>query len=155
MAVEEGSSAFFQHIGRASSRARVQDDFTEYDHLDITQLAGVEYVLRWWHQQEEAIRRSLAAPDLLGLGNMMPSQTDGGGGLALSSFTHWFAGAQRDQARVLKQQRLMKEEQGHLARTHSFVPSADAGAAGSEKKVRRESAAAAKKCAKAALAATQ
>ena len=123
--------------------------FTEYDQLDITQLAGVEYLLRWWHQQEVAVCRSPAAPDFSGLDNMMPSQMDGGGGLALNSCTHWLAGAQKDQAQVLKQQRLMREEQGHLARTPSFVPPADAGAAGSEKKARREAAAADKKAAKA------
>ena len=70
-------------------------------------------------------------------------------------FTHWFAGVQRDQAQVLKQQRLMKEEQGHLARTPCFVPPADSGAAGSEKKARREAAAAAEKAAKAAAAAAR
>ena len=86
---------------------------------------------------------------------MMPSQMDGGGGLALNSFTHWSAGVQRDKAQVLKQQRLMKEEQGHLARTPRFVPPADAGAAGSEKKARREAAAAPKKAAKAAQAANR
>ena len=129
--------------------------FTEYDQLDITHFAGVEYLLRWWHQQEVAVRRSPAARTSLGLDNMMPSQIVGGGGLALNSFTHWFAGVQRDQAQVLKQQRLMREEQGHLARTPSFVPPADAGAAGADKKARREAAAAAKKAAKAAQAANR
>ena len=83
---------------------------------------------------------------------MMPSQMDGGGGLALNSFTHWSAGVQRDKAQVLKQQRLMKEEQRYLARTPGGSPPRDVSPAGAVKEARREAAAAAKKTAKAAAA---
>ena len=124
--------------------------FTEFDQLDITQIAGIEYLLRWWHQQEVAVRRSPSCPDYSGLDTMIPSQLDGHGVLALSSFTHWFAGVQREEAQALKQQRLMKEEQAHLSKPASFGPGLDPGRT-KENRARK----AAAKFAKAAKAATK
>ena len=76
---------------------------------------------------------------------MMPSQLSGSGGLALQVFTQWFAGIQRDEAQVLKQQRLMKEEQAHLAKTGAAPPGGVLGASTSgEKRARKTAAKAAK-----------
>ena len=121
--------------------------FTEFDQLDITQIAGIEYLLRWWHQQEVAVRRSPSCPDYSGLDTMMPSQLDGHGGLALSGFTHWFAGVQRDEAQVLKQQRLMKEEQAHSTKSSSSGATADGTPSRTEENRARKAAAKAAKIA--------
>ena len=153
----QSKSGVHRASGTAIAHRRISEAmelFIEYDQLDITQVAGIEYLLRWWHQQEVAVRRSASCPDYSGLENMMPSQLDGGGGLALQGFTHWYAGVQRDEAQVLKQQRLMKEEQAHLAKSGAPSHGGDLGAgAADEKKARKTAAKAAKGAAKAAAGA--
>ena len=65
--------------------------------------------------------------------------------MALQGFTHWFAGVQRDEAQVLKQQRLMKEDQAHMSKSGGAPSGSDLGAgAADEKKARKAAAKAAK-----------
>ena len=152
----QSKSGVHRSSGTSVAHRRVAEAmmlFTEFDQLDITQIAGVEYLLRWWHQMEVAVRRSPSCPDYSGLDNMMPSQLDGHGGLALNGFTHWFAGIQRDEAQVLKQQRLMKEEQAHMLKAGSPAPALDGGGSAEERKARKNAAKAAKAAAKAGAAA--
>ena len=98
------------------------------------------------------MRRSPSCPDYSGLDTKMPSQLDGHGGLALSSFTHWFAGVQRDVAQVLKQQRLMKDELAHLSKPSSSALGGDPNPGRAEENRARKAAAKAAKAAKAAVA---
>ena len=152
----QAKSGVHRTSGTAIAHRRVAEAlmlFTEFDQLDITQVAGIEYLLRWWHQQEVAVRRSPASPDYSGLENMMPSQLDGHGGLALNGFTHWFAGIQRDEAQVLKQQRLMKEEQAHLSKSSSSPQGDEAAKARADDNRARKAAAKAAKASKAAAGA--
>ena len=87
----------------------------------------------------------------------MPSQMDRGAGLALSSFTHWFAWVPEGSGTGAEA--AASDEVGAWTFGSRplicFVPPADSVATGSEKKARREAAAAATKAAKAALAANR
>ena len=65
---------------------------------------------------EKAVKRAPLAPDYGGLEHMLSTSVDATGAVIPQEFDRWSANVMRDEAQVLKQNRLWREEQTHLAR---------------------------------------
>jgi hypothetical protein len=81
-----------------------------YDQLDASNVAGIEFVARKILRTQRAVKRSPKSPDFGGLDGMLAHAFDESGGVVCSKFDKFFSDQQRDQAFILKQQRLWKEE---------------------------------------------
>ena len=80
------------------------------DQLDITQLISAEFRVRRMLQIEMAVERSAKAPDFEGLDFMLSSTVSPSGAIVTEKFTEWLTNRQRDQAHIMKQGRLLREE---------------------------------------------
>eukprot|EP00971_Amphidinium_carterae_P052221 1027986-Amphidinium_carterae.3 len=87
-----------------------------YDELNVGGLVSGETICRKLIQIETAVRRNPRQPDFEGLDLMMTSVLDESGAAQASSYMSWATGKQRDEAQVLKQGRLLREEREAEAR---------------------------------------
>ena len=81
-----------------------------YDHLDVTNLAVGELMCRRVVQLQRAVRANPRAPDFTGLHKMIEHSMDEGGGIATQAFTAHMSSLAEADARILKQNRLLREE---------------------------------------------
>ncbi len=72
-------------------------------------MAG-EAVFRYIVQNENAASRNPKLPDWEGLDVVVSSKITSRGAVEVAGFTAWLSGVQRDQAQILKQGRLFREE---------------------------------------------
>eukprot|EP00971_Amphidinium_carterae_P306995 6100970-Amphidinium_carterae.1 len=87
-----------------------------YDELNVGSLVSGEAMCRKLIQIETAVRRNPRQPDFEGLDLMMTSVLDESGAAQASSYMTWITSRQRDEAQVLKQGRLLREEREAEAR---------------------------------------
>ena len=80
------------------------------DQLDVTNLAAAEYLARRLVMIERVVRVNPRCPNFSGLNRLIEHSMDEGGGLATQEFTAHFAQVAEADARVLKQNRLLREE---------------------------------------------
>ena len=83
---------------------------TGFDRLDPTNCAGLELGARRLVMIERAVRVNPRAPAFEGLSKMTQHALDEGGGLATREFTAHMAQLAENEARILKQNRLFREE---------------------------------------------
>ena len=83
---------------------------TGYDRLDPTNCAGLELGARRLVMIERAVRVNPRAPSFEGFSKMTQHALDEGGGLATREFTAHMAQMAETEARILKQNRLFREE---------------------------------------------
>jgi hypothetical protein len=81
-----------------------------WDQVDLANLAGAEYLARRGIQIQRAVRNNPKAPSFVGLHRMLEHSLDETGGLATTDFTQHFATIAEADARVLKQNRLFRQE---------------------------------------------
>ena len=93
-----------QHASEALTR------MFQFDQVDLTNSASAEWLIRWLITIETATRRSPKNPDFTGLGHFMAAPVTEDGTIQVPIFSHWLSGIQRDEAQVLKQGRLLREE---------------------------------------------
>ena len=108
-----------------------------YDRLDASNVASLELVGRRIIMIERAVRVNPRAPSFVGLHKMIEHALDESGGVAAREFTAHMATLAEAEARVLKQNRLLREELE--ARRKIDVPGArkkkgDGGGGGGEEK---------------------
>ena len=87
-----------------------------FDQLDLPATALSEYLVKRIVQVEKAVKRAPLAPDYGGLEHMLSTSVDATGAVIPQEFDRWSANVMRDEAQVLKQNRLWREGQTHLAR---------------------------------------
>ena len=75
---------------------------------------------------ETAVSRNLRSPNWDGLDMMLSTTLTDAGAVDVTKFSSWIAGVQMDQAVVLKQGRLLREEQDTIKRSEAF-PRANLG----------------------------
>ena len=81
------------------------------DQLQLSQLSSFEYIVRRMIMIETAVSRDSRSPDWDGLDMMLSTTLTDAGAVDVTKFSSWIAGVQKDQAVVLKQGRLLREEQ--------------------------------------------
>ena len=86
------------------------------DQLDLPATTLGEFLLRRLVQVETAVRRAPLSSDYAGLEHMLSTSVDSTGAIVPPEFSKWSVGIIRDDAQVLKQNRLWREEQGHQAK---------------------------------------
>ena len=86
------------------------------DQLDPTQLVGAECAVRELLRLEAAVNRNPRQPDFDGLEVMVSSCLNAKGSLETPAFSAWVATTQKEQAMMMKQQRLLREERTAEAR---------------------------------------
>jgi hypothetical protein len=77
-------------------------------------LAGAEHLARRVIQIHRAVRRNARAPDFVGLGSYLLHMGEGEAAWPAPDFDRHVAGLMRDEAHVLKQHRVAREEQKSL-----------------------------------------
>ena len=82
----------------------------QFDQIDLTNSASAELLIRWLIMIETATRRSPKNPDFTGLEHFMAAPVTEDGTIQVPMFSHWLSGIQRDEAQILKQGRLLREE---------------------------------------------
>ena len=87
------------------------------DRLNLYGLASAEHACRRMLPIQRAVRRSPKAPDFAGLETYMDHISQGTGALQAPKFDHFVASEQKDQAFILKQTRVAKEEEEAVAKT--------------------------------------
>jgi hypothetical protein len=97
-----------------------------WDQVDIPNLAGGEYLCRRAVQIQRAVRVNPRSPSFVGLHKMTEHSLDEAGGLATADFTQHFATVAEADARIMKQNRLLRSE---LQSQPSGLPGAPAPAA--------------------------
>ena len=83
------------------------------DQIDISNLQSFELIVRRLIQHEIAVSRNPQHPDYSGLDVVMQAPTKASGQASVAAFTEYITGQMKDQANILKQSRLWKEEQTH------------------------------------------
>jgi hypothetical protein len=83
------------------------------DRLDLYHIAGFEHICRRLLQIQRAVRRNARAPDFDGLESYMSHALDPSGGVLAPDFDRHVASIQKDEAMILKQGRLAREEVEH------------------------------------------
>ena len=119
-----GLSAYVNHYisvsGLATTSAHAHElrtlfsilrHMVEVDQLDASNLASAEMVSRRILQMQRAIRRNPRHPDYTGLDTMMANALDESGGIVASKFEEWLGKEAGTAAAVMKQNRMLKEEQ--------------------------------------------
>ena len=81
-----------------------------YDCLDASNLSCLELLARRVLQIERAVKVNPKAPSFQGLGKMIEHAMDEGGGIATRDFTAHMATLAAQEAQILKQNRLLREE---------------------------------------------
>ena len=88
--------------------------FMQFDQLDISNLAGCEYLVRRLLQIEAAVKRNPRQPDFEGLDAILDSSVDTSGAALAPKFMEFVANIQKSQALVYKAGRLWHEEQTQM-----------------------------------------
>jgi hypothetical protein len=110
---------FFTHVGASpkmsGSIELANHFFTVWllmcvDRVDVRHSAAAEHVCRRILQQQTAIRRDPRSPNYDSLGPYMAHAADTTGVLRAPSFAKHVAETNKDEANILKQQRLAREE---------------------------------------------
>jgi hypothetical protein len=83
---------------------------THQDQLDISNIAAFEQIARRVVQLEIAADKDPHNPDFTGLGVVSDGAVDSRGSARAPKFKQWVSQKQQQQAQILKQQRLYKEE---------------------------------------------
>ena len=96
--------------------------FQQWDQLDLPATAGGEYLCRRAVQVQRAVRASPKAPSFAGLERMCEHSLDEGGGLAMQEFTQHYATLAESEAKIMKQQRLLKAEMAASTQMHGAAP---------------------------------
>lgn len=81
-----------------------------YDQVDVPALAGAEYLARRAIQVQRAVKANPKCPSFLGLEKMCDHGLDEGQGLSTQDFTKHFSEVSEADARIMKQQRLLRGE---------------------------------------------
>ena len=84
--------------------------FQGYDQVDLPATAGGEFLCRRVIQIQRAVRVNPRAPSFIGLHKMTEHSLDETGGVNTREFTQFFAAGAEAEARVLKQNRLFRNE---------------------------------------------
>lgn len=84
--------------------------FVAHDQVDPTMLSGCELLVRRLIMIETAVSRSPKAPDWDGLDHIVSSRITDSGAAVAQGFNSWLSTVQRDDAQILKQGRLLREE---------------------------------------------
>ena len=117
--------------------------FLRYDRLDGSNSAGAEYAARRLVMLERATKVNPKCPTFVGLHKMIEHSLDEGGGLATREFTAFMAQVAEAVARILKQNRLLREEMASKAGAQSSDGGGGGGSAsgggtpGSKRKARK------------------
>ena len=82
-----------------------------YDQYDLYNSASGEFLARWILMTQAAVRKNPRAPDFTGLDYYLAHGYDESGGALTSQFAKYIADEKRNEAMVLKQNRLWSEEQ--------------------------------------------
>ena len=85
-----------------------------YDQYNLANSAMGEQIVRRIIQHEMAVARDSRHPDYTGLSLIMGGTVSETGAAVTSKFHNWAANRQRDQATVLKQGRLLREEKAEI-----------------------------------------
>ena len=83
------------------------------DRFDLFACAGAEHICRRYLQLQRAVRRNPRAPDYEGLGAYLEHAMESSGNVRSQNFDKYVAGIMEAEARILKQQRLNREENQH------------------------------------------
>ena len=110
--VSEGSAVCHSHATLCESLRL----FISYDQADVSNLAGVEQIVRRIIQDERAVRKNPKHPDYSGLEFVLNQTTDVSGAASTAVFNRWNAQTQRDDAAVLKNARQHREELANEAK---------------------------------------
>ena len=81
-----------------------------YDQLNLANCAMAEHICRRLIQHELAVEKDSSHPDYGGLGNVLGGTTEEKGRAAVPKFSKWVSEKQEQRARILKQDRLYREE---------------------------------------------
>ena len=92
------------------------------DRLDPYECAVLEHMSRRILQIQKAIRRCPRAPDFEGLSEYMRHSADLSGEIAAPAFDAYVAAKQKDQATILKQNRMQREEEEEDAQNKRRQP---------------------------------
>ena len=84
--------------------------FVCLDQLDPTNVMSAELVVRWLVLIENAVARNPKQPDWEGLEHVVASKVSSTGAAEVPGFMSWLTNVQKDQAQVMKQGRLLREE---------------------------------------------
>ena len=90
--------------------ANLVHDMLCRDELNLSALVCGETAVRKLCQIEMAVRRNPKQPDFEGLELYTSQVLDETGAVAATGFTNWMSQRQRDEAQILKQGRLLREE---------------------------------------------
>jgi hypothetical protein len=91
----------------------------QYDLYDLTNSTSMEFAVRSLVQTETAARRNPKAPDYSNLDHMLTTALDEHGSAQVATFTRWSTNILRDEAQILKQFRLSKEEADALEKNRA------------------------------------
>ena len=80
------------------------------DQCDPYHMMTAELLCRWLVSIEAAVSRNPKQPDWEGLDHIVAGKLTAAGAIEVPQFTSWLTGVQRDQAQVMKQGRLLREE---------------------------------------------
>ena len=86
------------------------DQAISYDQIDYSNSAVVEHLARWLFEVEAAVRRNPKAPDFSNLDGIFAAPLAEDGRMQLPEFSKWVSGLRRDEAQIMKQERLWHEE---------------------------------------------
>ena len=78
--------------------------FMQFDQLDISNLAGCEYLVRRLLQIEAAVKRNPRQPDFEGLDAILDSSVDTSGAALAPKFMEFVANIQKSQALVTRRE---------------------------------------------------
>ena len=93
--------------------------FMQFDQLDISNVAGCEYLVRRVLQIEAAVKKNPRQPDFEGLDAILDSSVDTSGAAIAPKFMAFVADIQKSQALVYKAGRLWQEEQTALKKANT------------------------------------
>ena len=87
-----------------------------FDQYNLYHSASADMIARRLLMIMRAVRRSPRAPDFGGLDMFLSNSTDTSGGVATLDFDRYVADVQKADAAIMKQNRMLKEEQEAAAR---------------------------------------
>lgn len=102
----------------------------QFDQVDLTNIAGCEYLVRRMIQIEAAVKRNPRQPDFEGLDAILDSSVDTSGAALAPKFMEYVSGIQKSQALIYKAGRIWNEEQAALAKASKASGSGSKGGGG-------------------------
>ncbi|CAK0841362.1 unnamed protein product [Prorocentrum cordatum] len=82
------------------------------DQLDFANCAVIEHLARWLYEVESAVRRNPKVPDFANIGGIFAAPMAEDGRMQLPTFSKWVSSLRRDEAQIMKQERLWSEGRG-------------------------------------------